>query len=148
MSYRKLHFKNETWLYVIGKRGVKIRSPQNVVKNEVIWVEAWKILGYENKEKYIHRIYQVEGDTDGRYTPPISPQHVKDYIEKTFKINVEPVPKLKESLVYGDFFHASGECICEKCGKTYYEHPLAKDIIGCNDEPYLNRLCDGSLVKL
>ena len=79
MGYRKLKFNNETWLYVIGEQGVKIRSPQD----KVIWVEAWKILGYENEEQYINHIIQVSGDTDHGYNPPIAPQDIKDYIKNT-----------------------------------------------------------------
>ena len=76
MSYRKLQLKGETWLYVVGQNGVKIRSPQN----KVTWVEAWKILGYENRRKYLDHIYEVSGDEDHGYTPPIAPQDIKDWI--------------------------------------------------------------------
>lgn len=81
MSYRKLQLGKEIWLYVIGKKGVKIRSP----KNKVNWVESWKILKYESKKAYVRHIYRVEDDIDGRYTPPITPQHVKNYIENSIK---------------------------------------------------------------
>ena len=42
---------------------------------------------------------------------------------------------------------ASGNCICEVCGKTYYKHPFT-DHRDWNDDPYMNRLCDGRIVKL
>ncbi len=45
---------------------------------------------------------------------------------------------------------ASGDCICEKCNKKYYDHPSAKEAHNLDWEgrPFLRRLCDGSLVKL
>lgn len=42
----------------------------------------------------------------------------------------------------GDWFRAGGDCICEKCGCTYYQHT---HVIGYR---WLRRLCDGTLVKL
>lgn len=42
---------------------------------------------------------------------------------------------------------ASGDSICSKCGRDYYSHPMA----GPPDRDgslYLNRLCDGRMVKL
>lgn len=43
----------------------------------------------------------------------------------------------------GEFIRASGLCECETCGRLYIDHPLF-------EEPYrfLNRICDGSIVKL
>lgn len=35
--------------------------------------------------------------------------------------------------------HASGHCICEKCGLEYFDHP---------EENGLNLTCEGRLVKL
>ena len=77
MSYRKIQLNNETWLYVVGKKGVKIRSPQN----KVFWVEAWKILEYENKNEYFKQISIKDGDLDsGSFTPPIKPKNICNYI--------------------------------------------------------------------
>lgn len=45
-------------------------------------------------------------------------------------------------------YRASGDCICKQCGKKFYDHPMAKEIKGYNGEPFLNRLCNGDLVKL
>lgn len=47
-----------------------------------------------------------------------------------------------------EIFRASGDCICSICGKEYWKHKLSMEYLGYNDEPYLNRLCDGRLVKL
>lgn len=47
-----------------------------------------------------------------------------------------------------DWYRASGECICEICGKTYYEHPLDETELDQNDEPFMNILCNGDRVKL
>jgi hypothetical protein len=43
--------------------------------------------------------------------------------------------------------HTSGDSECKVCGKTYRQHPRGGPI-GWGDEQFLNRLCDGSLVKL
>lgn len=46
-----------------------------------------------------------------------------------------------------EFFRADGRCICDICGKEYRKHPFS-DHLSYNQEPYLNKLCDGTLVKL
>ena len=50
---------------------------------------------------------------------------------------------------------ASGDCVCEVCGKLYRKHPYATEPEnlgntgdGLGLQPYLHRLCDGTLVKL
>ena len=47
-----------------------------------------------------------------------------------------------------DGIRASGECICNICGKEYYDHPYDWRIIGYGGVPYLNIICDGTRVKL
>jgi len=42
---------------------------------------------------------------------------------------------------------ANGDTDCKVCGKPYRLHHKGGPI-GCGDEQFLNRLCDGSLVKL
>ena len=46
------------------------------------------------------------------------------------------------------FNRASGDVICEKCGKKYYDHPMYTKALDWNGNAVLNQLCDGSLVKL
>lgn len=46
-----------------------------------------------------------------------------------------------------EFIRADGRCICEACGKEYWRHPFSEHRSWMN-EPFLNRLCDGTLVKL
>jgi hypothetical protein len=41
-----------------------------------------------------------------------------------------------------DWQRAGGDCICDVCGCNYYSH---SPVIGFD---WLNRLCDGRLVKL
>jgi len=44
---------------------------------------------------------------------------------------------------------ASGDCLCDRCGKSYYRHPFNMDFLsGIDGTPYMHQLCDGSLVKL
>jgi len=46
-------------------------------------------------------------------------------------------------------YRASGECICDICGKTYYKHKQYAPSGLTNDGvPWLNELCNGDLVKL
>lgn len=47
-----------------------------------------------------------------------------------------------------DFYRASGECICEACGKEYWKHPSDMENLGWNDEPFLRVLCNNDRVKL
>lgn len=42
---------------------------------------------------------------------------------------------------------AGGKVRCEKCGEIYYKHPYSEHRDWQGD-PWLNRLCDGELVKL
>lgn len=41
-----------------------------------------------------------------------------------------------------DWYRAGGDCICERCGMKYYDHP---PVIGWT---WLKRICNGDLVKL
>lgn len=55
-----------------------------------------------------------------------------------------------------EVFRASQDAVCETCGKTYREHPMATEpenltIVGSWDgkaRPYMHRICSGRLVKL
>ncbi len=47
----------------------------------------------------------------------------------------------------GEVFRASGDAICEICGKPYRQHPFTEDR-DWNGEPYLNKACDGRLLHL
>ncbi len=42
----------------------------------------------------------------------------------------------------GNWFRAGGDCICQTCGKKYYDHPQLIT------QSWINKLCDESLVKL
>ena len=42
---------------------------------------------------------------------------------------------------------ASGQCLC-MCGRQYAEHPTDWRVVGYNNRPFLNVLCDGRRVKL
>lgn len=44
-------------------------------------------------------------------------------------------------------YRASGDCECSICHLPYRKHPHGGPI-GWGDEQFLNRLCDGTLVKL
>lgn len=42
---------------------------------------------------------------------------------------------------------AGGDVVCPQCGFVYYDHPQDGEPDN-NGDKYLNRLCDGRLVKL
>jgi hypothetical protein len=46
-----------------------------------------------------------------------------------------------------EIIRADGRCICQICGKKYIKHNFSYHL-DSNREPYLNVLCDGTLVKL
>jgi hypothetical protein len=45
-------------------------------------------------------------------------------------------------------YRSNGDMVCSICKKKYIDHPMEKDILGYNEEPYLHKLCNGDLVKL
>ncbi len=46
-------------------------------------------------------------------------------------------------------YRACGDCVCEICGKLYYDHKQYKPSGKTNDgQPWLQELCNGQLVKL
>ena len=47
-----------------------------------------------------------------------------------------------------EILHASGECICEICGKEYRRHPEDLEELSYDGNPFLHMLCDGTQVKL
>jgi len=46
-----------------------------------------------------------------------------------------------------EFRRAGGGCVCVTCGREYRSHPHSEHR-DWNDDPFLNRLCNGDLVKL
>ena len=59
---------------------------------------------------------------------------------------------LSEDEIETKMYRASGDCVCDSCGKTYYKHPFIENVlttVGCTDPtPFLHYVCDGSIVKL
>jgi hypothetical protein len=49
---------------------------------------------------------------------------------------------------YPKFVRAGGNAVCEICHRKYFDHPQNTDYLDWNGYPYLNVLCDGTLVKL
>lgn len=47
-----------------------------------------------------------------------------------------------------NWYRASGDCVCEECGKQYYEHPLDQKELSYDNSPFMHILCNGDLVKL
>ncbi len=46
------------------------------------------------------------------------------------------------------FKRAGGDCICDQCGKCYYDHPFDTKQLSYDDKPFLHVLCNGDRVKL
>jgi hypothetical protein len=48
----------------------------------------------------------------------------------------------------GEMVRASGDALCELCGRTYYRHPVTYEYVDWDGHPYLHVGCDGTLLKL
>ncbi|MGJ4945039.1 hypothetical protein ACQR1W_31050 [Bradyrhizobium sp. HKCCYLS1011] len=59
------------------------------------------------------------------------------------RLRPNPTPEQLARLEEGDFYRASGGCICETCGKLYYDHPYFAE-----EWAFLTILCNGDFVKL
>ncbi len=44
-------------------------------------------------------------------------------------------------------YRASGDCICDACGLSYYDHKYVENLLFDGD-PWLVYLCSGDVVKL
>lgn len=75
MSYRKLDIDGKMWNYVIGKVGVKIKSP----KDKSTWVENYNVAGI-TKESY--QAILRRDDDEGIPHLSIGPGDVRKYIDK------------------------------------------------------------------
>lgn len=62
--------------------------------------------------------------------------------------SVRPIGETDRRLA--SMVRASGECICEDCGKLYRKHPdfTEPEGLSYDGRPFLKVLCDGTLVKL
>lgn len=71
-----------------------------------------------------------------------------EYLEQLQKTPQELTEE--ESRRIGEFYRAGGDCLCDKCGKKFYDHepymPSAKTTTG--NYAWLRELCNGDLVKL
>ena len=45
-------------------------------------------------------------------------------------------------------FRASGDCICDACGRDYYSHPYVFEARDDEGNPFLHVTCAGDIVKL
>lgn len=63
-------------------------------------------------------------------------------MEKTEELTPEEDARIVDS------YRASGDLICDKCGRTYYRHPGWKPSAKTCGYVWLHELCNGDLVKL
>lgn len=69
----------------------------------------------------------------------------EDRAEECFELDGDPCTcNCHDSAEYR---HASGESICDRCNKLYRKH-IKGGPVGMDNQRFLRRLCDGSLVKL
>lgn len=68
----------------------------------------------------------------------------------TLRRQMEAVGMRVYPLVSGDPTgeRCDGHMICDRCGQSYYDHPPDWRVIGYDDVPFLQVLCDGRRVKL
>lgn len=41
-----------------------------------------------------------------------------------------------------------GDCVCEECGKIYYDHPYIANSVDWEGRPFLHLICNGTIAKL
>jgi len=77
MSYRKIVIGKDTWEYIVGKEGVKFRSPEG----ETSWVLKYRILGLTT-DQFIRDV-RANFDADDDYVElyQIKPSNIREYIE-------------------------------------------------------------------
>jgi hypothetical protein len=63
---------------------------------------------------------------------------VKMTLQEGIELDVQPVRT----------FRASGDCICDVCGKEYRQHPVDEEQLSYTGDPFLIVLCSGDRVKL
>ena len=130
-------------------------------QREVVWENdnAWTVLGEAHRAEgclcnvLVFRFVRVVDPTPKRLLVDVFPSNIAGSIvikrgrspNRTEFMEVEQVVALGPTLP--EFTRASGDCVCEVCGKEYWRHEMATEIVG-SDGPFLNRLCNGRLVKL
>lgn len=81
----------------------------------------------------------------GSFHDIAEPQTIEDvrfYVDNATRVDGSEHTQDPDS----EWMYASGQVVCELCGKEYWEHPL--DGPEGYDGKFLNRICDGRLVKL
>jgi hypothetical protein len=81
MAYRTLTIDSETWEYVIGQQGVKMRSPTG----KCTWKRKYELLGYTKDEYYDLCRDTFDADDDRGEIFEVGPGVVKRYIENNIK---------------------------------------------------------------
>lgn len=91
----------------------------------------------KNAERYealVALVHKSES-TDGRALMGLTYREIGDLCDNELELQADASRR------------ANGDTECKICGRPYRRHPQGGPI-GCGDEQFLNRLCDGSLVKL
>ena len=92
-----------------------------VVYGSVMGVTGWR-----------YDLEDLQGHTVSAAWPPIESRITPDWFWNLLTLDMR--------FGFSDYSRASGDCICEVCGRIYYKHPLYCE--------WLNLLCNGTLVHL
>ena len=68
-----------------------------------------------------------------------------DYLRQRGKLIMLP---LTEDEISNKAIRAGGDVVCSICNKKYYDHPFIENCLDNEGRPYLNIICDGTIVKL
>lgn len=77
MKYRKIHFKNQEWNYIITSTKVILKNPcnkKNIIKQE----NFLRTLGWTSED-----IFPTEDDFWDHHSISITPSMIKEYLVKT-----------------------------------------------------------------
>jgi len=76
MGYRTLTINNETWEYIIGKEGVKIRDPHG----KCTWARKYTLFGLTEEQYETEVQKRFDADDDFHEILTMTPGIVKEYI--------------------------------------------------------------------
>ena len=64
------------------------------------------------------------------------------------RVTCKPAPRKRKKKTEPKMIRASGDVVCDDCGKKYYDHPEDKGQLSFDGRPFLHIRCDGMRLKL
>jgi ribA/ribD-fused uncharacterized protein len=153
-SYKRQLQKCEPWEAKQAGGVVQLRSDWGLVKDDIMELLLFEKFGIEalclkllktENEKLIEGNYWHDnywGDCTCAKCARITG---KNQLGRLLML-VRKIKKEDDDL--NKAYRASGNCICNICGKKYYDHPMSAKYKSWQNEMYLHILCNGDLVKL